>query len=173
MRRRRLVCCIQKGHRVIGVLQGLSGTLPNEQRLLGHAMSLGSNGVESDESLIAGSNFTEASGYYSAVELLQRRPDITAFFALSTPNAMGATRAARELGRRVPDDLSIVAFDDSPFADLMKVPLTTVRQNVDRIGELASNMLLKALSSTTKLRKTRHEVQVQLILRNSVTQVRH
>lgn len=159
----------KKGHRTIGVLQGLPGTLPNEERLLGHRAVLCETGMTCDESLIAGNNFTEASGYHSAKFLLSTRIDITALFALSTPNAMGALRAAQELGREVPRDLSVVAFDDSPFADLMSVPLTTVCQNVQGIGKHAASMVLKLISSAKPIRKTRHEVKVRVIHRKSIS----
>jgi len=159
------------GHRVIGVLQGLPGTFPNDQRLLGHAEVLREFGITPDATLIAGNNFTEASGYHATMNLLSQRTDITGLLALSTPNAMGALRAAKELGRRIPDDLSIVAFDDFPFADLMEVPLTTVCQNVDRIGELAAQLVLKALDPKSSSRKTRFDVKVRVIKRNSLAKV--
>ncbi|MCM2369472.1 LacI family DNA-binding transcriptional regulator [Aporhodopirellula aestuarii] len=163
-----------QGHRVIGVLQGLPGTLPNEQRLSGHAEALEEIGVAFDPSLTMGNNFTEASGFDSAKKLLVDRPDITAFFAFSTPNAMGALRAAMESSRLVPDDLSIVAFDDCPYADLMSVPLTTVRQDVDRIGQLAAELALRAaVGSTSRKRKRRHDVKTRVIVRNSISSVRH
>ena len=162
-----------KGHRVIGVLQGLPGTLPNDQRLSGHAEALKESGVVLDQSLIRGNNFTEASGFDSAKKLLTDRPDITALFAFSTPNAMGALRAANESGRHVPQDLSIVGFDDSPYADLMNVPLTTVCQDVDKIGQIAADLALRAVgSSKGRKRKTRHDVKTRVIVRNSISSVR-
>jgi len=161
-----------KGHRVIGVLQGLPGTFPNEQRLSGYADALQEIGVAFDPSLIVGDNFTEASGFESAKKLLAKRPDITALFAFSTPNAMGALRAAVAAGRQVPQDLSIVGFDDCPYADLMSVPLTTVCQDVDRIGQLAADLALQAVgSSKGGKRKTRHDVKTRVIIRNSISSV--
>jgi len=162
-----------KGHRVIGVLQGLPGTLPNDQRLSGHAEALKESGLMLDQSLIKGNNFTEASGFDSAKKLLTDRPDVTALFAFSTPNAMGALRAANESGRQVPQDLSIVGFDDSPYADLMNVPLTTVCQDVDKIGQIAADLALRAVGgSKGKKRKTRHDVKTRVIIRNSISSVR-
>ena len=90
------------GHRVIGVLQGLPGPLPNTRRLQGHRAGLKRAGIAIDRTLIAGQNFTESSGYQATRALLTQRPDITALFALSTPNAMGGLRAAQEMGARVP-----------------------------------------------------------------------
>ena len=161
----------RNGHRVIGVLQGLPGTLPNELRLQGHASAMGDIGISFEKSLVEGNNFSEASGYHSTLKLLSSRDDVTALFALSTPNAMGALRAAKELGRRVPKDLSIVSFDDSPFAELMNVPLTTVCQDAYQIGELVAKLVLSELDPNTSLRKTKHEVNVRVINRHSICRV--
>lgn len=162
-----------KGHRVIGVLQGLPGTLPNEERLIGYTEALKECGVAFDSSLVMGDNFTEASGFESAKQLLIARPEITALFAFSTPNAMGALRAAKEMGRQVPQDLSIVGFDDSPYADLMNTPLTTVCQDVERIGQLAADLVLGVVvNSKTRKRKVRHDVKTRVIVRDSILSVR-
>lgn len=164
---------IQKGHRTIGVLQGLPRTLPNEQRLLGHASVLQEFGLAADSSLVAGDNFTEASGYHAAKRLLSQRPDITALFGFSIPNTMGAMRAAIELNRDVPTDLSLIAFDDSPFADLMRIPLTTVRQDVQRVGDLASELVMKELGAKSAQRKRQHFVKTKIVHRNSITRPRN
>jgi LacI family transcriptional regulator len=161
----------RKGHRTIGVLQGLPGTFPNEQRLLGYRDVMRDIGVAIDASLVVGNNFTEASGYHSAKALLKQRADVTALFAFSVPNAMGALRAAQEMGRPVPDTLSIIAFDDSPYADLMNVPLTCVCQNVKRIGELAAQLALQSLGKKSAGRTICHEVKTRLIERNSILKV--
>lgn len=159
------------GHQIIGVLQGLPGTLPNEERLRGHALALEANHIPNDPALVAGDNFTESSGYDSAYQLLSSRPDITALFAFSTPNAMGAMRAAIQLGRHVPEDLSIIAFDDSPFADLMAVPLTTVCQDVNGIGKLAAELILQSLNPNELALPPQHVVDVRVIHRDSVCKV--
>ena len=159
---------LKQGHRIIGVLQGLPGTLPNEQRLAGLQAAMADANVLFDPSLVRGDNFTERSGYESTSDLLTTRNDITALFALSTPNAMGALRAAAELGRRVPDELSIVTFDDSPFADLMKVPLSTVCQDVRELGVCASKCLIRMMQSKRPPKPAVHEIKTQLVDRHSI-----
>ncbi len=162
---------VDNGHRVIGILQGLPDTLPNEQRLKGHMSTLKKSGIDYDASLISGDNFTEQSGYEATLNLLNSRPDITALFAVSTPNAMGALRAAKELGRTVPNNLSIVTFDDSPFADLMRVPLTTVCQDVEQLGQLAASLVMKAIDPKNRKRKTQHEIKTRIAKRDSISRV--
>lgn len=158
-----------QGHQTIGVLQGLPGTLPNERRLAGLKSILTDTEVGWDPSLVKGDNFTESSGHESAHALLTARPDITALVALSAPNAFGALRAAAELGRRVPTELSIVAFDDSPFADFMSVPLSTVRQDVQRLGELASSLVMQSVDAADQPKAKLHQVDVRFIQRHSIS----
>ena len=162
---------VSAGHRKIGVLQGVPATFPNQQRLQGLRTAMQAVGERLDDRLIAGDDFTEASGYESARQLLTNHPDITALFAVSTPNAMGALRAAKECHRCVPEDLSIVTFDDSPFADLMKVPLSTAQQNVQKLGQLASRLILAQLEQNTPPEPALHLVPLEVINRNSIVRV--
>jgi LacI family transcriptional regulator len=162
------------GHRSIGVLQGLPGTYPNQTRVEGLRSALEDFGIELHDALIAGDNFTEASGYKAAQHLLTKNPQLTAIVALSIPNAFGGLRAAIELGRKVPDDLSIIGFDDSPFADFMQVPFSTIRQDEHQLGRVAAHILLNQLQepsnqiSEPKL----HVLPCELVERSSVAKVK-
>ena len=155
-------------HQVIGCLQGLPETQPNNERLAAVRESINGAGFEFDDSLVAGNNFTEQSGYEATKKLLTNRPDITALFAFSTPNAMGALRATTELNLKVPEDLSLVAFDDLPFAEFMKVPLSTVFQDVKQLGNTAAEVLITQLRTGKKPRKRTHKISVKLVSRSSV-----
>ena len=96
--------------------------------------------VVSDPSLIAEGDFTEAGGYRAMQQLLARRPD--AVFVASDIMAIGALRALREAGLRVPEDVAVVGFDDLPQAARTEPPLTTVRQPIYRLGAMAVDSLL-------------------------------
>lgn len=160
-----------QGHRRIGVLQGLRGTLPNEARLAGSRRALQRVNAELPEEFIHGDNFTEQSGYQSALALLQANDNLTALFAFSMPNAFGALRAALELGISVPNEVSLVAFDDSPYADLMHVPVSTVSQDVAALGKQAGQLMVKRLGGARSPRKTLHEIKVRAIERHSIKKV--
>lgn len=162
---------LENGHRQIGVLQGIAGTLPCDQRLQGVQESLSEVGVAFDSSMVAGDQFTYESGYQSALELLTTYPKITALFAMSTPNAFGAYQAAIELGLRVPDDISLVCFDDVAFADFMQVPLTTVSQDVPELGRLAASLVTGQLVNGKVPTQTMHKLPVTLLTRASVGKV--
>lgn len=156
------------GHRHIGVLQGIAGTLPCDQRLQGVQEALTEVGARLDSAMIAGDQFTFESGYKSARKLLTTNPQITALFAMSTPNAFGAYQAAIELGLRVPDDLSLICFDDVAFADFMQVPLTTVSQDVPELGRLAASLVTQQLAHGKVPAQKTHTIPVTLLTRASV-----
>ncbi len=164
---------LSHGHRVIGCIQGLPGTLPNEMRLSEIRKQLKERGIALSDSLVAGSNFTEQSGYEAAMQLLQQRPDITALFALCSPSAFGAMRAAEKLRRKIPDDLSLITFDHSPAADLLRTPLTTISQDVEQLGQLAANLLVDQLISGKKTRTKKHVIPVRMVVRQSVSKPRN
>jgi LacI family transcriptional regulator len=132
---------IANGHRRIICLQGLRGTSPNEFRLRGYKQALEAHGIPVDESLIAGDSFTEESGYVETKLLLRRQTDATAILALSNLNALGALRALADENRKVPDDVSIISFDDTPYARFLSPPMTTIGQSFLEIGSIAVKLL--------------------------------
>ncbi|QDV43310.1 Catabolite control protein A [Stieleria neptunia] len=136
---------IEQGHRKIGVLSGIRDSLPAKTRLQGLTDAAEQAGFNLDSSSLAGNAFTEQSGYDATLELMDRDPEMTAIFAMCTPAAIGSMRALAERGYAIPRDMSIVAFDDHPFADLMKTPLTVSVQDIPRLGQLATAVLLKRL----------------------------
>lgn len=162
---------LENGHRHIGVLQGVAGTMPCDQRLLGVQQALADVDVTLDPDMVAGDQFTYESGYESACQLLMIHPEITALFAMSTPNAFGAYQAAKELGYQVPKDLSLVCFDDVAFADFMQVPLTTVSQDVPELGRLAASLVTQQLFSGKVPSQKMHKLPVTLLTRASVGKV--
>ena len=132
---------IAHGHRRIICLQGLRGTSPNEFRVRGYKEALTAHGIPVDESLIVGDSFTEESGYIETKLLLRTQPDARAILALSNLNALGAVRALAEEKRRVPEEISLVSFDDPPYAPYLSPPMTTVGQSYSEMGTVAVKLL--------------------------------
>ena len=112
-------------------------------RLDGYRDALEAAGLPVRKGLVAEGDFFEESGHREMTRLLARRPDIDAVFAASDLMAVGALRALREAGRRVPDDVAVVGFDDAPIASLTLPPLTTIRQPLDRMTSAAAELLLQ------------------------------
>ena len=102
-----------------------------------------------DEGLIEAGDFSLDSGVRAATALLERRPDLDAIFAASDQMAIGALRALRAHGRRVPEDVAVVGFEDSPSAAHTDPPLTTVHQPVEAMGREMVRLLLTRIAGNT------------------------
>lgn len=108
----------------------------------------GAPGGTGDPALVVESDFTPAGGERAMRELLDRRPDVDAVFAANDLTALGALRVLRERGLRVPEDVAVVGFDDMlPLAEQSDPPLTTVRQDIERMGRLMARLLLHGTAS--------------------------
>ncbi|MCM2578093.1 LacI family DNA-binding transcriptional regulator [Streptomyces meridianus] len=107
--------------------------------------------MDADSKLIVEGDFTEAGGARAMAELLDRAPDLDAVFVASDLMACGALRVLRERGRRVPEDVAVVGFDDmAEVAELTNPPLTTVRQEIEEMGRLMVRLMLRSLGQPAK-----------------------
>ncbi len=132
------------GHRRIAMLCGDEDSMISRARVSGHREALQAAGVPVEPGLVVAGHFTFESGLEQALHVLGTtgtdRP--TAIFAASDYQAMGALEAARRLGVRVPDELSVVGFDDLVVASMTAPPLTSVRQPLEQMGAAAVAMAL-------------------------------
>jgi LacI family transcriptional regulator len=136
---------VRLGRRRIGLITGPSGSLAAEDRKRGYLNALLERRVPVDEDLIIHGDFTENSSYEAMQRLLPHEPD--AVFVASDSMALGALRALRNAGKRVPEEVAVVGFDDMPQAATANPPLTTVRQPIQRAGALAVEMLIDILEN--------------------------
>jgi LacI family transcriptional regulator len=133
---------LEHGHRRIGII-GVSKTLSLslERRIEGLQQAVEATGLRlSDMPLVEG-NFSIESGASCVRDLLTHHPDLTAIICLNDRMAMGAIQEARSMGRHIPDDLTIVGYDDIPSAAVFYPPLTTINQHAPQIGKAAATML--------------------------------
>jgi LacI family transcriptional regulator len=135
---------LRLGRTRVATITGPQNMTAGVDRLTGYLAALRARGLVSDPSLIAEGDFTEASGYRAMQQLLACQPD--AIFAGSDIMAIGAMRALREAGLRVPEDVAVVGFDDVPQAARVEPPLTTVRQPIHRLGATTVDSLLDLIS---------------------------
>jgi LacI family transcriptional regulator len=159
---------LRHGHRAIACVQGLSCTGPNDDRVRGWREALAAHGVAPEISLLAGDAFSEESGYRATKRLLSVRPDVTAIWALSSVIVLGVCRALQEAGARIPDDVSVVGFDDPPWASCLSTPLTTVAQQNERMGGEAVRMLFEHIGATRRMKPEWLTLPTKLIERLSV-----
>jgi len=139
---------LELGHPRVACISGPPGLSPSSQRRAGWKDALDKAGVERKESDLARGDFTARGGYLAMQTLLKRRPRPTAVFACNDLMAFGALAAAREAGIAVPQQLSIVGFDDIELAAFSAPPLTTVAQPKLEIGTLAAELLLERVNTS-------------------------
>jgi LacI family transcriptional regulator len=121
--------------------------------------------------LIVESSFGIEGGAIAAHRLLDEPDPPTAIFAFNDNTAIGALRVARERGLRVPDDLSVVGFDDSEQSAIVSPSLTTVRQPLAEMGRMAVSLLLRLLDNQ-RLEALHVELKTRLVIRESTGPVR-
>ncbi len=132
------------GHREIAFLAGDERLISARERARGYHNGLSEAGLAFQPGLVGKGDFTEEGGY-EATRALVRRRRFTALFAANDYSAFGAMTALREARLRVPEDVSVVGFDDMPPAAHATPPLTTVRQPMADMGHMAVRVLLDAL----------------------------
>ncbi len=130
--------------------RGRSGT---DARLAGYRAALEAAGLAYDEALVEETGYSAESGADAMTRLLARAPDLDAVTCGNDTVALGAMAALHDAGRRVPDDVAVVGFDDLPFAAQLRPALTTVRTDPVAAGERAMEMLLTLVAGGTPERR--------------------
>lgn len=154
------------GHRRIAIITGPRGWVATEERRRGYHAALAAAGILPDPALEVESNFEIDGGEQAANVLLDLPEPPTAIFAFNDNHAIGAIRAARARGLRVPDDLSIVGFDDVEHATVVTPALTTVRQPLAEMGRTAVSLLMRLLEGHG-LETLHIELGTRLVVRES------
>jgi Transcriptional regulators len=157
---------IELGHRRIGMIGGPADMLCSRARIDGYKAALETAGIPIDPQLIRHGDFLVHSGHDQGHALLDLDDPPTAIFAGSDLQAFGVFEAARQRGLRVPDDLSVVGFDDLPLARSAWPPLTTVRQPLQEMAALATRMVLTIGRGGTP-EPSRVELATDLMVRES------
>lgn len=137
---------LSRGRRKIAHITGRLDVYGAQRRVDGYREALEAAGHEVDEALIEPGDFTEEGGRRAMTRLLSRRPDLDAVFAGSDVTAAGARQVLREQGRRIPDDVALVGYDDSAIARHMDPPLTSVRQPIVEMGRAMIDLLLEEVA---------------------------
>ncbi|SCG58421.1 transcriptional regulator, LacI family [Micromonospora halophytica] len=152
------------GHRTVWHVSGPSDWFDSAGRIQGWREALRAAGAELPEPVPA--DWSAASGYRCG-QMLARMPEVTAIFTANDHLALGVLRALHEYGRRVPDEMSVVGFDDVPEAAYFIPPLTTVRPDFAAVARASLDMLLAQIEGDTggELRQT---IAPTLVARNSV-----
>jgi LacI family transcriptional regulator len=154
------------GHKRIGCIAGPSKVNLSAQRVTGYIQALEQAGLAVDQSLIISGDFHPGSGQEAALKLLSMQDPPTAIFACNDLMAMGVLRAGMELGRRIPQDLAVVGYDDIELALYTTPPLTTIKQPKKEMGITAFNYLLGRIQAEQSSPQ-RVSLPVSLVVRGS------
>jgi LacI family transcriptional regulator len=142
---------VELGHRRIAHITGPDSNREASERLAGYRQALEMAGLAVDQDLVMAGNFLEQSGYLAMEQLLSRYTDVTAVFAANDQMAFGARLSLYRRGIRVPEDVSIVGFDDLFVSSYSTPPLTTVRQPADEMGRAAAELTFALLEKRSHL----------------------
>jgi LacI family transcriptional regulator len=160
---------ISIGHKRIGFITGSIDLGAAQDRLAGYKAALRTHHLPEIPELIYEGDFAQNSGVAGANVLLDLPEPPTAIFASNDVMAMGAMDVIRHRGLRIPDDISIVGFDNIPQAAMVYPPLTTVQQPLEQMGRVATQVLLAMLKNPEE-KFTRVELPTELIVRSSTSQ---
>jgi len=163
---------IKYGHTRIAIIQGLQNTSTNNARVGGFKSALEDYNIPISSSLIVGKSFGQKSGYLETKLLLNLDEPPTAIFATSDLITLGAFNAVYEEGLSIPEDISIVSFDDVDFGAFLAAPLTTIAQPKDLMGEMAVKLLLEDIAQKGSAKKSRIVLKPELVQRNSVRYIK-
>ncbi|MBB4911512.1 LacI family DNA-binding transcriptional regulator [Actinophytocola algeriensis] len=137
---------LESGRTRIATIAGPQDTPGGLERLAGYRETLAEHGIAHDKRLVATGDYSRASGESCMYHLLARAPDLDAVFVASDLMADGALTAIQRAGLRVPEDIAVGGFDDSPVAPSTRPPLTTIQQPWDRISKMMVRQLLAQIN---------------------------
>ena len=157
---------LKLGHRRIGFITGSMDLGCAQDRLAGYRAALRTHHVPYTEELVYEGTFFQPDGFTGALALLDLPEPPTAIFASNDVMAMGVMDAIRQRGLRIPDDIAVLGFDDIPQAEMVRPALTTIQQPLEKMGRVATQMLLDLLEAPES-KIQRIELPTKLIIRDS------
>ena len=158
---------VELGHRKIAIITGNRELACSQERLDGYLASLVRAGIAPRNDYIAYGNFEISGGYRGACRLLDSNDPPTAIFASSDLQAYGVYQAARERGVRIPQDLSVVGFDDVPMCEWLAPKLTTIRQPLEEMARQGVRMVMAMAYQDAHPATTKLELATTLVVRES------
>jgi LacI family transcriptional regulator len=157
---------ISQGHRRIGIITGPLHLTTSRARLAGYREALERAGIPIDPALICEGNYLLGDGVKQTYALLDQADPPTAIFAGNDAQAAGVYRVLYQRNIRIPDEMSVIGFDDVTYTAQMSPPLTTIHQPLTEMGKMAANMLLRLIAGQ-RLDSNHVELSTSLVVRES------
>ena len=139
---------LSRGHTRISCIQGVQSSIPNKERVRGYVKAMEDEGLAQDIDII-GNEFSVQNGYLETKLLMSRAQRPTAIFALSNTIMLGALKAIREAGLRIPEDVALISFDNNLYMDYMTPSITRISQPVEDMAKLAVKILLDKIKGAS------------------------
>lgn len=158
---------IRLGHKRIGLVAGKRDTLTGRERLRGYLDALRDAGLSVDEALIRDGGFSTEGGYEATRALLALGRGLTAVFTSNNAMTIGCLKALAEARVKIPDQIAVVGFDDSEWAEFFTPPLTVMRQPTYTMGTLAGEILFQRLEGTGPRERKEIVLKPELVVRES------
>jgi len=159
---------LENGHSRIACIQGVLQSTPNRLRVKGFKDSMMAAGITSYS--IVGNDFSEQNGYLETRLLLQQKERPTAIFTLSNTIALGCLKALEEMNVRIPDDISLITFDDHPYLDYLSTPISCIAQPVTDICKVAVKFLFSRINNN-EVSINQLLLKPEIIFRDSVRRI--
>ncbi|MEU8298827.1 LacI family DNA-binding transcriptional regulator [Micromonospora sp. NPDC048909] len=158
---------VDLGHTNIALLIDETDWTTGAGRLAGYRAALRAARLPMDPTLVVPTRFQPDAARDAVNALLDRRPDVTALFAANNMLAEGAFQALQRRGLRVPDDLSLVAFDDVPWMSMVSPGITTVDQHTDDLGRTCAQLVIDRLAGSAPTLATVRHIEPSVVIRGS------
>ncbi len=159
---------VDMGHTEIAFISDVFSTKPGQDRLIGFRAGMRHHKLPIRSDWILNGDFTEIGGYNSCLRLLEKEDLPTAIFCAGDMMAIGAMAALSEKGVKVPEDISIIGFDDLAMLRYIKPGLTTIRQNKEQLGKQAGLELLKMIKDSNYFPESTSLIETELVVRDTV-----
>ncbi|MFW6224057.1 MAG: LacI family DNA-binding transcriptional regulator, partial [Bacteroidota bacterium] len=159
---------IEKGHQRIACIQGIQNSQPNIERVRGYKQALKDNGISFENDYLLGDSFSKENGFQQLKKLFKMSSPPTAVFTLSNLLSLGVMEASVEMKLHIPDDFSLISFDEQPYSAYLSTPMTTVNQQKEKIGSKALEFLVETIDNPEKQQNIQLMMKTKLIIRDSV-----
>jgi LacI family transcriptional regulator len=163
---------IELGHHNVGCITGYSHLDASKDRLSGFKTAFEENGLEFRQELVVEGNYHIESGYKGAQKILDINPEVTAIYAFNDMMAYGVFEYLKDKGIKIPEQISVVGFDDIFFSKMLSVPLTTIELPIHQMGEKAVQLLIERISNKN-LPWRCNIVEPKLVIRESTCDIRN
>jgi len=158
---------VNKGRRRIAMIAGPQNFTPGRERYEGYCETLSMYQVDQKDNMVAFGDFSKKSGYQCMKDLINRNPDIDAVFVGNNFMGVGAIQALKEINKRIPDDISVLMFDDLELANMTDPSITVMAQNLSEIGRAITTLFLERTEKNHIRDAKEITISPRLIIRKS------